>query len=190
MGLLDFDDGAPRHERSASVAYRLRPPCWPRRATSRSIHLEPLKDLGHIGKPERQQIYPRCLYAYDVDALSQRWFAKILVFGRLRETHSSRNCKDTFLIDARRWCRASGINHRIRSLHRDSLPSYNLKFSMAALNTANAFSIVWRRLSAAPFKNIAKSFCRFFRLLKKADTSMADSPDPRDSRKNRNASMK
>ena len=54
MGLLDFDDGAPRHERSASVAYRLRPPCWPRRATSRSIHLEPLTDLGHIGKPEPQ----------------------------------------------------------------------------------------------------------------------------------------
>ncbi len=79
------------------MAYRLRPPCWPRRATSRSIHLEPLTDLGHIGKPERQQIYPRCLYAYDVDALSQRWFAKILVFGRLRETHSSRNCEDTFL---------------------------------------------------------------------------------------------
>jgi hypothetical protein len=46
------------------VAYCSAPPCWPRRATCRSIHLEPLTDLGHIGKPERQQIYPRCLYAY------------------------------------------------------------------------------------------------------------------------------
>jgi hypothetical protein len=54
MGLLGSDDRAPRHERSASVAYRLPPPCWVRRATNRSIHLEPLTDLGHISKPELQ----------------------------------------------------------------------------------------------------------------------------------------
>ncbi len=54
MGLLGSDDKAPRHERSASVAYRLAPPYWPRRATSRSIHLEPTTDLGHISKPELQ----------------------------------------------------------------------------------------------------------------------------------------
>ena len=65
MGLLGSDDRAPRHERSASVAYRLPPPCWVRRATNRSIHLEPLTDLGHISKPELQQIYLRCLYAYE-----------------------------------------------------------------------------------------------------------------------------
>jgi hypothetical protein len=44
----------------------LPPPCWPRRATSRSIHLEPLSDLGHISKPEHQQISPRWLYAYEL----------------------------------------------------------------------------------------------------------------------------
>ena len=59
----------PRHERSASVAYHLPPPCWPRRATSRSIHLEPLTNLGHISKPEHQQISPRWLYAYASRAL-------------------------------------------------------------------------------------------------------------------------
>ena len=52
MGLLGSDDRATQHERSAAVAYRLAPPSWPRRATCRSIHLEPLTDLGHIGKPE------------------------------------------------------------------------------------------------------------------------------------------
>ena len=50
--------------RSASVAYRLAPTCWRRRALTRSIHLEPLTNLGHISKPELQPIYPRCLYAY------------------------------------------------------------------------------------------------------------------------------
>ena len=43
---------------------RLRPPSWPRGATSRSIHLEHLTGRGHISKPEYQQISPRCLYAY------------------------------------------------------------------------------------------------------------------------------
>ena len=38
----------------------------PARATSRSIHLQPLTGRGHISKPELQQIYPRCLYAYHV----------------------------------------------------------------------------------------------------------------------------
>ena len=33
---------------------RLRPQCQPHRATNRSIHLEPLTDLGHISKPEHQ----------------------------------------------------------------------------------------------------------------------------------------
>ncbi len=54
MGPLGSDDKATQHERRASVAYRLAPPCWPRRATNRSIHLEPLTDLGHISKPELQ----------------------------------------------------------------------------------------------------------------------------------------
>ena len=54
----------PRHDRNASVAYRLAPTCWPRRATNRSIHLEPLSERGYTSKPEPQQIYPRCLYAY------------------------------------------------------------------------------------------------------------------------------
>ena len=52
MDLLGSDDRAPRQERVASVAYRLPQLCWPRRATNRSIHLEPLTDLGHIRKPE------------------------------------------------------------------------------------------------------------------------------------------
>jgi hypothetical protein len=52
MRPLGSDDRAPRHERSASVAYRLAPTCWPRKATSRSIHLEPLTDLGYLSKPE------------------------------------------------------------------------------------------------------------------------------------------
>jgi len=43
---------------------RLRPPSWPRGATSRSIHLEHLTGCGHINKPEHLQISPRCLYAY------------------------------------------------------------------------------------------------------------------------------
>ncbi len=70
MGLLGSDDKAPQHERSASVAYRLPPPCWPRRATSRSIHLELLIDLGYLSKPELQQIYPRCLYDFSPAAVS------------------------------------------------------------------------------------------------------------------------
>ena len=64
MGLMGSDDRAPRHERSASVAYRLPSPSWPRRGTNRSIHIEPLTGLWHISKPRRHQIYPRCLYAY------------------------------------------------------------------------------------------------------------------------------
>ena len=44
----------PRHGRSASVVYRLPRPCWPRRATSHRIHLEPLTGHGHISKPELQ----------------------------------------------------------------------------------------------------------------------------------------
>jgi hypothetical protein len=56
----------PYKRRRASVAYRLAPTCWPRRATNRSIHLEPLTRRGHISKPALPQIYPRCLYAYPI----------------------------------------------------------------------------------------------------------------------------
>jgi hypothetical protein len=44
----------PRHERSASVGYRLAPTCWPRGATNRSINLEHRTNFGHISKPELQ----------------------------------------------------------------------------------------------------------------------------------------
>jgi len=40
--------------RRASVGHRLPPQCWLRRATNRSIHLEPLTGHGHISKPEHQ----------------------------------------------------------------------------------------------------------------------------------------
>ena len=44
----------PYWRRRVSVAYRLPLHCWPRRATNRIIHLEPLKGRGHISKPEHQ----------------------------------------------------------------------------------------------------------------------------------------
>jgi hypothetical protein len=64
MGPSGSANMIPFNRRRGSVAYRLSPQCWLRRAKSRSIHLEPLTDLGHISEPEPQQIYPRCLYAY------------------------------------------------------------------------------------------------------------------------------
>jgi hypothetical protein len=54
----------PFNRRRGSVAYRLPPQCWLRRAKSRSIHLELLTGRGQISKPEHQQISPWCLYAY------------------------------------------------------------------------------------------------------------------------------
>jgi hypothetical protein len=55
----------PYKRRRASVEYRSPPQYWLRRATNRSIHLEPLTDLGHISKREHLQISPRWLYAYE-----------------------------------------------------------------------------------------------------------------------------
>jgi hypothetical protein len=55
---------SPFHGRRASVEYRLPPQCWLRRATNRIIHLEPVTGRGHIGKPEHQEISPRCLCDY------------------------------------------------------------------------------------------------------------------------------
>jgi hypothetical protein len=48
----------PYKQRRVSVEYRLRPQCWLRRATNRSIPLEPLTGLECISKPELQSIYP------------------------------------------------------------------------------------------------------------------------------------
>jgi len=72
MGLLGSADRAPYKRRRASVGHRLPPQCWPRRATSRSIHLEPLTDLGHFCKPELHSILPRCLYAYVRNVVTRR----------------------------------------------------------------------------------------------------------------------
>jgi hypothetical protein len=47
-------DRAPYWRRRVSVAYRLPLHCWLRRATNRSIHLEPLTGRRHISKPEHQ----------------------------------------------------------------------------------------------------------------------------------------
>jgi len=62
----------PTYARRAAVAYRLPPQCWLRRATSRSIHLEPLTGLGHFCKPELHSILPRCLYAYVRNVVTRR----------------------------------------------------------------------------------------------------------------------
>jgi hypothetical protein len=59
-GILDRLD----KDLEGPVARSVRPHHWLRRATNRSIHPEPVTNLGHISKPELQQIYPMCLYAY------------------------------------------------------------------------------------------------------------------------------